>query len=154
MLPDVTEERAGNDLAFLFDTRRVRPSGLAAEPVIPDEELDGKPIEEGALQRQFARTPYAVSITAGRQTFILCTLHVLYGDRASQLTGELRAIAQWMAEWPDHPRLPPALQEKPVPSLHCSSLAIPLGSVTTTQPGSTRARFLPWAVPAVETFNG
>lgn len=102
LLTDVTKGQQGNDerLGFVFDTRRVKPSGLAAELVIPDEQLKDSPIEPGALQRQFARTPYAASfITAGHQTFILVTLHVLYGDRASERTGELRAIAQWLAEW-------------------------------------------------------
>lgn len=102
LLTDVTKGQHGNDerLGFLFDTRRVKPSGLAAELVIPDEQLRDTPIEPDALQRQFARTPYAASfITAGHQTFILVTLHVLYGKHASERTGELRAIAEWMAEW-------------------------------------------------------
>jgi hypothetical protein len=37
-------------------------------------------IEPGALRRQFARTPYAASFRSGSKTFILVTLHVLYGE--------------------------------------------------------------------------
>ena len=62
-------------MAFLFDTRRVVPSGLACEIVVPEEQLGA--IESGALERQFARTPYAVSFRSGDRTFILITLQVL-----------------------------------------------------------------------------
>jgi exonuclease III len=94
ILTDVTKGAQGNDerLAFLFDTRRVKPSGLACELVLPD--ADG-----GAAVRQFARTPYAVSFAAGTDTFILVTLHVLWGSEPSDRIGELTAIAQWLADW-------------------------------------------------------
>lgn len=98
LLTDVTRGSAGNDerMAFLFDTRRVTPSGLACELVVPPERDD---IEPGALGRQFARTPYAASFLSGRTTFTLVTLHVLYGDAPADRVGELAAIARWMADW-------------------------------------------------------
>jgi endonuclease/exonuclease/phosphatase family metal-dependent hydrolase len=98
-LTDVTEGDAGNDerMAFLFDTRRVQLSGLACEIVVPQEQLDH--IEPGALQRQFARTPYAVSFRSGSKTFILVTLHVIYGESEEERVPELEAIAQWLAGW-------------------------------------------------------
>lgn len=91
ILTDVTKGKAGNDerMAFLFDTRRVRPSGLACELVLPEEHA-GRPAARGL--RQFARTPYAVSfLAAGREyraTFILVTLHVIYGKQASDRSDE------------------------------------------------------------------
>lgn len=41
IVSDVTEGEPGNDerLAYVFDTRRVEPSGLVGELVIPDERL-------------------------------------------------------------------------------------------------------------------
>ncbi len=84
-------------MAFLFDTRRVVPSGLACELVVPQEQLDR--IEPGALRRQFARTPYAVSFRSGTKTFILVTLHVLYGEDEEERIPEIRAIAEWLAGW-------------------------------------------------------
>jgi endonuclease/exonuclease/phosphatase family metal-dependent hydrolase len=101
ILTDVNPPPAGNGerLAFLFDTRRVRPSGLAAELVVPEEELKRGRVEQGALQEQFVRTPYAVSFISGGQTFILVTLHVKYGDDAAERTGELKGIAKWLSEW-------------------------------------------------------
>lgn len=98
-LTDVTEGAPGNGerMAFLFDTRRVQLSGLACELVVPQEQLDR--IEPGALNRQFARTPYAVSFRSGTKTFILVTLHVLYGESEEERVPELKAIAEWLAEW-------------------------------------------------------
>jgi endonuclease/exonuclease/phosphatase family metal-dependent hydrolase len=97
ILTDVTRGHQGNDerLAFLFDTRRVKPSGLACELVLPE---DGHDLDGSGL-RQFARTPYAVSFTAGEETFILVTLHVRYGDGPEDRVAELTAIAQWLADW-------------------------------------------------------
>ncbi|MFI1507593.1 endonuclease/exonuclease/phosphatase family protein [Streptomyces sp. NPDC020597] len=99
ILTDVTEGKAGNDerLAFLFDTRRVKPSGLACELVVPIEKDTGVPA--GGLDRQFARTPYAVSFLSRGQTFTLVTLHVLYGEDATERVPELQAIADWLAGW-------------------------------------------------------
>ncbi|MFQ5794707.1 MAG: endonuclease/exonuclease/phosphatase family protein [Candidatus Bipolaricaulia bacterium] len=99
ILTDVTKGDPGNGerIAYLFDTRKVQLSGLASELVVPKEQLDK--IEPDALDKQFARTPYAVSFQSGGKTFILVTLHVLYGDKAPERTPELKAIAQWLAEW-------------------------------------------------------
>lgn len=99
ILTDVTRGARGDGerLGFLFDRRRVQLSGLAAELVVPKEELDE--IGENALHAQFARTPYAVSFRAGDQTFILVTLHVRYGSHVDERTPELRAIAKWLDRW-------------------------------------------------------
>ena len=99
ILSDVTRGAKGNDerLGFLFDRRTVQPSGLVGELVVPAEELQR--IDEGALQRQFARTPYAVAFRCGGETFILVTLHVLWGESATERTPELRAVAEWLDEW-------------------------------------------------------
>jgi endonuclease/exonuclease/phosphatase family metal-dependent hydrolase len=99
IMTDVTRGQAGNDerLAFVFDTRRVKPSGLAGELVLPPEWL--AEAGEGALQRQFVRTPYAVSFITGGRTFILTTLHVIWGASEADRTGELRTIARWLADW-------------------------------------------------------
>lgn len=99
VLTDVTRGDPGNNerLGFLFDRRRVQMSGLAAELVLPAADLTE--VEPGALDRQFARTPYAVSFRSGGDTFILVTMHVLYGSSVTERTPELRAIARWLDEW-------------------------------------------------------
>lgn len=99
LMTDVTKGSPGNDerLAFVFDTRKVKLSGLACELVLPEEKL--KEVGPDAMNVQFARTPYAVSFYSARRTFILCTLHVRYGDVPRERITELRAIADWLCDW-------------------------------------------------------
>jgi len=100
IMTDVTQTKEGNNerLAFVFDTRRVKPSGLAGEFAEPFVEASGE-LAEGVVGRQFARTPYAVSFLSGRRTFILVTLHVIYGKESSVRVGELRGIANRLASF-------------------------------------------------------
>jgi len=98
LMTDVNYGDKGNDerLAFIYNTTRVRPSGLCCELVIPEEEGD---ISANAFQHQFVRTPYAASFICSGQTIILTTLHVYYGDDADDRTLEMQAIAKWRAKW-------------------------------------------------------
>ncbi len=98
-MTDVTKGKEGNNerLAFLFDTRRLKLSGLACELVVPEAE-QGR-IAPDALKTQFARTPYAVSFRSADKTFILITLHVKYGGESQERIPELKAIAEWLAGW-------------------------------------------------------
>jgi len=97
LLTDVTRGKDGNNerMAYIFDTTRVRPSGLACELVEPEEEG----VSTGAFKRQFARTPYAVSFATTTTTVILATLHVVWGSDLTQRADELRAIARWLSGW-------------------------------------------------------
>ena len=90
---------AGNNerMVFLFDTTRVKPSGLACELVLPTEWLTE--VSPDAMTSQFARTPYAASFVAGNNTFILVTLHVLYGSNPAGRIPELKGLARWMSAW-------------------------------------------------------
>ncbi|OYY95921.1 MAG: endonuclease [Hydrogenophilales bacterium 28-61-23] len=99
VMTDITLGAAGNDerMAFLFDTTRLKLSGLACELVVPPEWLDE--IGADALRRQFARTPYAVSFKTADTTFILVTLHITFGNSATERLPELKGIARWMREW-------------------------------------------------------
>jgi endonuclease/exonuclease/phosphatase family metal-dependent hydrolase len=99
LMTDVTLGDKGNNerLAFLFHRERVKPSGLAAELVVPPERLDR--LEENALREQFCRTPYAVSFVRKRSTFILVTLHILFGDVAADRIPELTEIADIFRDW-------------------------------------------------------
>src|SRR3954470_6440727 len=58
IVTDVTRGDEGNHerLAFLYDLRRVRPSGLAGELVLSAEDT-----QRLQIGRQFARTPFIVS---------------------------------------------------------------------------------------------
>ena len=98
LMTDETKGYRGNGerMAFVFDTRKVQLSGLACELVIPE---DPKKPRQHSLERQFARTPYAVGFHSGRKTFILVTLHVIYGQDPTNRKAELEAIAAWLSDW-------------------------------------------------------
>jgi endonuclease/exonuclease/phosphatase family metal-dependent hydrolase len=95
LLTDTNRGDPGNDerMAFVYDSRRVKPSGLACELVI----LPAKNPE--FLEGQFARPPYAASFISAGQTFILTTLHILFGKKPADRVDELAEIAKWMADW-------------------------------------------------------
>ena len=99
ILTDVSKGDSGNGerMAYLFDTRRVKLSGLAGELVVPNEWTDTASQE--ALTEQFVRTPYAVSFKSNEQTFILVTLHILYGKKSADRIKELKGIAKWLSDW-------------------------------------------------------
>jgi endonuclease/exonuclease/phosphatase family metal-dependent hydrolase len=92
ILSDVTAGTTGNAerLGFIYDRRRVQPSGLAGEIVLP-------PTDEGVPARQFARTPYIVGFQAGDQRFSLLTAHILYGDLSDERRAELQGLADYIA---------------------------------------------------------
>ena len=102
MMSDEVKGSAGNyeRFAFVFDTRRVKLSGLAGELVIPTKELK---TEKYPIEEQFARTPYAVGFIAGGTTFVLVTLHMIFGgdnrDENAKRATELAVIAKWLADW-------------------------------------------------------
>ena len=100
IVTDVTRGDPGNDerLGFVYDSRKVEPSGLAAELVLPVTDL----IAADAAAVQFARTPYAVSFRSGAEHFTLVTLHVIWGTLRHR-TAELSAIAEWLAKWAGEP---------------------------------------------------
>lgn len=99
ILTDVNKGKVGNGerMAYLFDTRRVNLSGLAGELVVPDEWRSE--VSDDVMREQFVRSPYAVSFRSNNQTFILVTLHVLYGSKASERCKELKGIAKWLSSW-------------------------------------------------------
>jgi endonuclease/exonuclease/phosphatase family metal-dependent hydrolase len=109
ILTDAVEDDEGDNerLAFVFDRSRLEVSGLACELVVPlnwsTKRKPKKGIPQAALDRQFARTPYAVAFKRGGATFILVTLHVIWsGSGAMDLkerSKELTAIATWLRSW-------------------------------------------------------
>ncbi len=94
---DVTEGDQGNDerIAFVYNTTRVRPSGLVAEIVLP--------VPPQVVVKQFARTPYVASFSVGTTEFILVSLHVLWGRKPGDRLPEIVAIAEWMRDWAARP---------------------------------------------------
>jgi endonuclease/exonuclease/phosphatase family metal-dependent hydrolase len=101
VVSDVTEGSAGNQerLAFLFDRRKIRFSGVAGEIVIPPiEDKKGKTI---APTNQLARTPTIVGFEAGWFRFMLSTVHIIWGRAVAEhpdRVAEIRALAEFLKE--------------------------------------------------------
>jgi endonuclease/exonuclease/phosphatase family metal-dependent hydrolase len=98
VVTDVTEGTDGNDerLAYVYDSRKVRFSGLAGELVIPPVELD-----DGTEQPpvQFDRTPFLAGFSAGWFNFQLATVHLAWatGDAEDpDRVREAEALAKFM----------------------------------------------------------
>ena len=92
VISDVTAGQRGNTerLGFIYDRRRVQPSGLAGEIVLP-------PTPAG-IPEQFDRTPYIVGFQAGGERFSLLTTHIRYGDAPADRLPELQAFARFTAD--------------------------------------------------------
>ncbi len=98
---DVTEGKAGNyeRLAFLFDRRKIRFSGIAGEIVIaPVEDAHGNKI---APANQLARTPTIVGFEAGWFRFMLSTVHIIWGkgdEEQPARVAEIQTIASFLKD--------------------------------------------------------
>ncbi|HEV2132230.1 MAG TPA: endonuclease/exonuclease/phosphatase family protein [Longimicrobiaceae bacterium] len=92
ILSDVSAGEKGNHerLAYVYDTRRVTPSGLAGEIVLSP--VDGIAVE------QFDRTPYIVGFRSATDRFALLTAHIRYGDHPQARIPELHSLARFTAE--------------------------------------------------------
>lgn len=101
LMTDESEGSLGKNerLAFLFNTTRVKLSGMAGELAAPDDPQFLEDLSPDDPFRQFARTPYAVSFSTPTDTFILTTVHILYGANEAARVPELTAIAKWMKSW-------------------------------------------------------
>lgn len=93
LVSDVTAGDAGNEerLAYLFDHRRVRFSGLAGEIVLPPiEDEEGNPYPA----RQLVRTPYMAGFRAGWFSFIISTVHLIWGEEVEDFAPRVEEIEQ------------------------------------------------------------
>ena len=70
IVTDETMGDKGNEerLAFFYDSRKVRFTGLAGEIVVPNSKF------------QYARTPFLVGFQSGWFKFTICTVHMYYGE--------------------------------------------------------------------------
>ena len=92
VVSDVAAGDRGNDerLGYLYDRRRVTPSGLAGEIVLP-------PLEGLEPAEQFDRTPYVVGFRAGTDRFALLTVHIRYGGGPADRRPEILRLAAYTA---------------------------------------------------------
>ena len=97
---DMIAGRSGNRerMAFVYDTRKVRFRKIAGEIVLSKSHL----IEDG---HQFARTPFLVAFQSGWFVFMICTVHIYYGDSSGELLArrieEIDRIAAFVSDRAD-----------------------------------------------------
>jgi endonuclease/exonuclease/phosphatase family metal-dependent hydrolase len=110
VITDTTEGAQGNDerLAFVYDTRKVKHSGLAGElvlPPVPERDDQGKIIKnaEGKIIYkpvfQLWRTPYICGFRAGWCDFMLATVHIQWGEsieNPESRIAEIKKVAQFL----------------------------------------------------------
>jgi len=92
IVSDVSAGSKGNAerLAFIYDKRRVVPTGLAGEIVLPST-------DEGDPLTQFDRTPYIVGFQSAKERFALLTAHIKYGKAPEDRLDELKKLAEFIA---------------------------------------------------------
>ena len=77
MSDGVDGSAGGNEaMAFVYNTNKVKFTGLAGEIVLPEKKL-----MNGV---QFARTPFMVSLMANWFSFNICTVHIYYGSEKNE----------------------------------------------------------------------
>ena len=98
---DVSFGDAGDDerLAYIYDLRRVRPSGLAGELVLSPEDLATHRPSVPGLTSQLVKTPYMVSFMTASRPFVLTTVHVVWGDGGAlqRRAREAEALSKMLA---------------------------------------------------------
>jgi endonuclease/exonuclease/phosphatase family metal-dependent hydrolase len=80
---DVSDTKNGGNserMAFIFDTRKVKLSGLSGEIVLRPDKI------------QFARTPFMCGFKSGWTDFVLATVHIYYGDSVPEDPRRLQEI--------------------------------------------------------------
>ena len=99
---DITEGVQGNSerSAYLYNTDRVKLSGLAGEIVLWPELTGDSPVQ------QLKRTPYATGFKAGWKSFAMLNLHLHPGDEIEDLAfrkEEVRLLLAALEEKIDQP---------------------------------------------------
>jgi hypothetical protein len=100
---DVTEGTQGNRerMAFLYDSRKVKFGNVAGEVVIPPIEKKSKGKKTiYDPSKQLYRTPFLCGFKAGWASFMLCTVHILFGKGKADdphRIEEIKQIANFLA---------------------------------------------------------
>lgn len=80
IITDITEGTAGNKerFAYIFDTRKVKPSGLSGEIVLWDK------LTKNSKIKQLKRSPAITGFKAGWKSFSLLNIHLQPGKKDKQ----------------------------------------------------------------------
>jgi hypothetical protein len=97
MISALSRESSYNErTAFIFDTRKVLPRGLAGQVVLPEGQAK---VSEGGrfLSSQFFRPPMFAGFRCLDRDFTLANIHLVFGKPAERLA-EMRAFTAWLGE--------------------------------------------------------
>lgn len=94
VVSDFGMDRAGNQerMAYVFDKRMVRFTGLAAEADPPRKKQGGVYVSKFT----WWRSPYMASFRAGNFDFIVVTVHIRWGKDESDRIVPLKGLADWV----------------------------------------------------------
>jgi endonuclease/exonuclease/phosphatase family metal-dependent hydrolase len=103
---DFIEDDGGNQerIAFLYDKRMVRFTGLAAEadaPRVPESQEGRSRIWN--TRDGWWRAPYMASFEAGSFDFVVIAAHIRWGSGVRDRTPALRALGEWVGRRAKHP---------------------------------------------------
>lgn len=101
---DFVDDDAGNNerIAYLFDTRMVRLTGLVAEadpPRVKDEAT-----KEWQIKFGWWRAPYMASFRAGNFDFVMISAHIRWADGVTDRVPPLRLLGEWIEQRRTHPK--------------------------------------------------
>jgi len=96
VMSDFRDDGAGNDerIAYLYDSRMVRFTGLAAEANPPREKASDGIYR--AVHEDWWRSPYMASFTAGDFDFVMITAHTRWGNSVAERATALGHLADWV----------------------------------------------------------
>lgn len=111
IINDVTKGSKGNKerIGFIFDTRKVAFGGLAGEIVLPPTRKKvgkNKYVEEPITQ--LARTPFMVGFQAGWTSFLLASVHIVFGKSKANdpaRVKEIEHIANFLSDASEDPTI-------------------------------------------------
>jgi endonuclease/exonuclease/phosphatase family metal-dependent hydrolase len=107
IISDTTEGGRGNDerIAYIYNSRKVQFGGLAGELVVPPKEErvpdpnnPGKKITKYTSLDQLWRTPLIGGFSAGWAKFMLCNVHVKWGDSELSRKEEIDNLARFLKQ--------------------------------------------------------
>lgn len=105
IISDVTEGARGNDerIAYVYNSRKVQFGGLAGEMVIPPkEERVPDPKKPGKMKTKYTplhqlwRTPLISGFSAGWAKFMLCNVHIKWGESELSRKDEIEYLAKFL----------------------------------------------------------
>jgi len=103
ILSDVTHSSLGGNkerLGFIYNTKKVKFTGIAGEIVLPKKLLISKETKDN---RQFSRTPIGVEFLSGWFRFTFSTVHIYFGSNSGNTpqykrrVEEIQAVAKYIS---------------------------------------------------------